>query len=105
MLSILILLSCNDYLENMDTSTQLPPSSYVEYLAQLAQSNPTFQWLHNFFKHRPKHPDSETIILNVENNEFKRQQPGMKTLMNQPATVQMRLVLFRYTNIWDARRR
>ncbi|KAK0716337.1 hypothetical protein B0H67DRAFT_261317 [Lasiosphaeris hirsuta] len=85
----------------MDTSIQLPPSSYIEYLARLAQSNPTFKWLHQFFKHRTKKPDSETIILDVENDGFKRQQPDINTLMNQPATVQIRLVLFRYTDIWN----
>lgn len=84
----------------MDQARESPPASYTEYLAKLAKGNTTFEWLHQFFKHRPERPDSKTIIVDVVENRFQRKTADLDTLMNRPATVQMRLILFQYIDIW-----
>ncbi|KAH7146662.1 hypothetical protein B0J13DRAFT_553175 [Dactylonectria estremocensis] len=77
------------------------PRSYTEYLARLAETNSTFEWLYEFFKYRPEEPDSKIIILDIENNNFKRRCPDLQALMKQPATVQIRIVSFCYSDIWN----
>lgn len=77
------------------------PHSYIEYVTRLAKTNPTFKWLREFFDYRLEEPNSEVIILDLEQNSFKHQQPDLETLKKQPDTVQLRIVLFCYKSIWQ----
>ncbi|KAK5654677.1 hypothetical protein OQA88_7001 [Cercophora sp. LCS_1] len=74
--------------------------SYLQYLARISHANHTFEWLYKFFKYRPSEPNSEILVLDVENGNITHRPSDRATLMRQPDAVQMRLILFRYQDIW-----
>ncbi|KAK1756189.1 hypothetical protein QBC47DRAFT_412763 [Echria macrotheca] len=81
------------------------PTSYVEYLARLKDSDPTLGSLHQFFQEKEGRPESQLDILDVIGNRIQRQSGVSSSLAVRAADVDFRIVVFSFQIFREVDRR
>lgn len=77
-----------------------PYLTYQEYLAELKDINPAFEWLHQFFQHTPAVPNSRALLVDIIENTLVQKGVNRETLLSRPRHLQLRLVLLCFEEIW-----